>query len=86
MRYEVIRRLWRSITDSVPPYRRTKGLLEAKDADGRGRFYLVVGPVKVEVDRPTFDALVVGEHLRVLHTPGNRAISVDRLVRPEGRE
>ena len=68
----------------MPPYRTVEGPLETKETDSRGKFYIYVGSAKVEVDKATFDALVVGESLRVRHTRGYRGINIDRLHPSKG--
>ena len=87
----LLRRFWRwlkhwlwTLKDALPPYRVAEGLLEAKETDSVGRCYISVGPGRVEVDKVTFDMLVVGENLRVRHTRGHRAISIDRLLPSRG--
>ena len=75
--------LW-TLIDAFPPYRIAEGLLEAKETDSRGRCYISVGPGRVEVDKVTFEMLVVGENLRVRYTRGHRAISIDRLLPGRG--
>lgn len=75
--------LW-TLADALPPYRMVEGLLEAKNTDLRGRCYVSVGSVRVEVDRATFDMLVMGESLRVRYTRGQRAINIDRLLPRRG--
>lgn len=69
-----------SLVDAMPPYRRVEGRLTAKEAGPDGAFYLLVDDEIVEVDRLTFDALMVGEALRILSTRANQAINIDRLV------
>ena len=70
--------------DAFPPYRKVEGLIENKEADPGGKFYIRLGSARVEVDSETFDTLVVGESLRVRYTRGNRAVNVDRLLTGRG--
>ena len=86
---EPVNRFWRwlkvrvwTLVDVLPPYSKVEGLLEAKETDPRGKFYISVGSIWVEVDRTTFGILVIGENLRVRHTKSMRAINIDRLLPP----
>lgn len=74
----------KALIDSFPPYHRVEGLLEAKEVNPEGKLCISVGSVGIEVDRTTFDVLVVGERLRVLYTRRRRAITVDRLLPGKG--
>ena len=68
----------------MPPYHLVEGPLETKETDTKGKFYIHVGSAKVEIDKATFDALVVGESLRVRYTRGHRGINIDRLLPGKG--
>ena len=70
-----------AILDVIPPYRRVQGSLVDKEVATDGKCYIWVGAERVEVDRPTYDTLEVGEDLRIRTTRGRRAINVDRLLR-----
>lgn len=73
-----------ALQDAFPPYRLVEGSLDSKDT-ANGKTYLCVASAKVEVDKDTFDVLVLGEDLRVRYTRGNRAINIDRLVSGNGQ-
>ena len=73
-----------TLTDALPPYCKAEGPLETKETDSKGKFYIRVGGARVEVDRATFDWLVIGENLRVRYTKGNRAINIDRILPGKG--
>ena len=76
--------IW-TLVDAIPPYQRAEGLLETKETDSTGRIhYICVASAKVEVDKSTFETLIVGENLRVRYTRGNRAINIDRLMPGRG--
>ena len=80
---EAVRALVSALLDAAPPYRRIEGRLAAKDAGPDGRFYIYVGPDRVEVDWLTFDMLEVGEGLRARCTRSNRAVNIDRVLPEE---
>ena len=73
-----------TLLDALPPYRKVEGLLDTKDMDSDGKYYVSVGLTRVEVDHSTFETLVAGESLRVRYTRGHRAISIDRLTPGSG--
>ena len=73
-----------TLWDAIPPYRKAEGLLETKETSPHGKSYIHVGGARVEVDRATFESLVVGENLRVRYTRGNRAINIDRVLPGRG--
>jgi hypothetical protein len=75
--------MW-NLADALPPYRMAEGLLEGKETDDAGKYYVTVASAKVEVDGVTFNTLVVGENLRVRYTRGRRAINIDRLLPGRG--
>ena len=84
---ELAMRLWRAVlvtinsaVDAVPPYRKIEGRLDAKEASHDGSYYLAVDTEIVEVDRLTFDTLMVGEALRIRCTRSMKAINIDRLI------
>jgi len=58
--------------------------LDSKEAGPDGKLFISVGPEKVEVDAATFEALMVGETLRVRYTRGRRAVNIDRLLPGRG--
>jgi hypothetical protein len=74
----------RNIVDAIPPYRIAEGPLENKETDPGGKFIVTVNAVMVEVDKGTFDALVIGETLRVRYTRARRAINIDRVLPGRG--
>jgi hypothetical protein len=76
--------LW-TLADALPPYRHTEGLLDTKETYPDGKFYISVGPERVEVDAATFEALMVGETLRIRYTRGGRAVNIDRLLPGRGQ-
>ena len=77
--------LW-ALGDAFPPYRKVEGLLESKEPTPEGRFHIRVAGARVQVDRPTFDSLSVGDMLRVRYTRGNRAVNIDRVVFENGHQ
>ena len=74
-----------SLTDVCPPYYVAKGKLEVKRESTDGRLLFLVSGAWISVDRPTFELLSVGDHLRVRYTRRVRAISIDRHVDRNGR-
>lgn len=73
-----------SLVDIIPPYRVADGLLLNKETSPESKYIITVNSAKIEVDRNTFDALVIGENLRVRYTRGNRAINIDRILPGRG--
>ncbi len=71
-----------SLIDAVPPYHLYEGSLTEKVQDEMGRTWIRCGGNLVEVDPFTYEALQVGERLRLRYTRLNRAVSIDRLVPP----
>ena len=73
------------IIDACPPYRYVEGLLEGKEVlQDEKTLVLYLSSEKIEVDRHTFDILMVGESLRVRATRDNKAINIDRLIPGQG--
>ncbi len=72
-----------ALADALPRYNYYEGPLQGKEIGDGGKAYVKVGPDKVEVDRETFDTLVVGERLRVRYTRRRKAINIDRIVYTE---
>ena len=74
-----------ALTDGLPPYLYVEGLLEGKEVldDGMTRV-LYISSQKVEVDRYTFEALMIGENLRIRSTRSYKAISIDRIIPSQG--
>ena len=58
--------------------------MDSKEVGPDGTLFICVGPEKVEVDAATFEALMVGETLRVRYTRGRRAVNIDRLLPGRG--
>ena len=75
-----------SLVDAVPPYHIFEGPLSDKARDESGKCWIRCGGNPVQVDPYTFEALEVGERLRLRYTRGNRAVSIDRLVPPGDME
>ena len=73
-----------SLTDALPPYYVAEGRLDMKGKADDGRLRIRVNGAWVSVDKPTFDLLTIGEHLRVRYTRRVRAISIDRYVSRNG--
>ncbi len=71
-----------SLIDAIPPYNIFEGALTDKARDESGKCWIRCGGNPVEVDPHTYEALEVGERLRLRYTRGNRAVSIDRLVPP----
>ena len=71
--------LW-TLKDAFPPYLTAEGKLESKEINRRNTCYISVGHVRVEIDKATFDLMVVGENLKILYTTGHRAIRIDRIL------
>lgn len=74
-----------SLVDAIPPYLIYEGPLAEKLRDGNGRSLLRCGRDLVEVDGFTYESLNVGDRLRLRYTRGRKAVSIDRLVPPSGR-
>ena len=71
--------------DAFPPYRYADGLLEGKEyLDEEGRYVISVSAARVEVDRFTFDNLMIGEQVKVRLTRAGRAVNIDRIVPRQG--
>lgn len=68
-----------SLLDAVPPYRYIEATLDEKVTDERGKSYILLGGVRVEVDRETLEELVVGERLWVRYTRRHKAVNIDRI-------
>ena len=75
-----VRRIAEGALDPLPPYRRVEGTLMAKEATPTGEYLILVGRDMVQVDAITFEALKIGDALRVRCTRSLKAISIDRLV------
>ena len=75
--------LW-ALKDVLPPYRDIEGQLETKEMGADGKHLVCIGSTWVEVDRQTYDTLVIGENLKVRYTRGSRAISIDRQLPSRG--
>ena len=75
--------LW-LLKDALPPYREVEGPLETKETNLGGNCYVFVSSIWIEVDRSTFETLVVGENLHVRYTRGKRAVNIDRLLPGKG--
>ncbi len=91
MSYAKLKGVWRSLNswlwslaDAFPPYLNVEGIVETKETSPEGWYMILVGSVRVSVDRATFDVLVVGENVRVRYTRGHRAINIDRILRGRG--
>ena len=83
--FQVVVTIVRVTIDACPPYRYVEGLLVAKEVllDEKS-LVLFLSSEKIEVDRHTFDILMVGENLRVRATRDNKAINIDRLIPGQG--
>lgn len=79
----VSRWIW-ALKDSLPPYGVVEGQLETKEPGPDEKYLVCVSSTWVEVDRQTYDTLVVGENLRVRYTRGSRAVNIDRLLSRRG--
>ncbi len=73
-----------SLYDAFPPYYVTVGKLISKDVREDGECVLHVNGANIRVDRPTFEAISVGERLRIRYTRGVRAINIDRFISTNG--
>ena len=73
-----------SLADALPPYYIIEGTLESKRVDDKGRYSLIVNGAPISVDRPTYDTLAVGEHIRARHTRNSRVINIDRFLDSNG--
>ena len=83
--FQVVAIIVRVIIDACPPYRYVEGLLEGKEVlQDEKTLVLYLSSEKIEVDRHTFDILMVGENLRVRATRDNKAINIDRLIPGQG--
>ncbi len=73
-------RLGWSWLETLPPYRKIEGRLDAKETAPDGTCLILVDSQMVEVDWLTYDMLLEGEALRIRTTRSNKAINIDRLV------
>lgn len=74
-----------NFTDLFPPYKIVEGLLEGKEhLEGSRKYVIHISSLKIEVDKYTFDILMIGETLKVRHTRLNKAINIDRLIPEQG--
>jgi len=77
--------LMNTLVDGLPPYLYVEGLLEGKEVLENGiTRVLYISSRKVEVDRYTFEALMIGENLRIRSTRSYKAISIDRIIPSQG--
>lgn len=78
--WRVLRSVLSALLDAMPPYHWVEGRLDAKETGPDGAFFILVNEEIVQVDRLTFDTLMVGEALRIRCTRDNKAINIDRLL------
>ena len=72
------------LVDAFPPYYVAEGVLSDKEVSRNGRYFIHLSSTKIAVDRPTFETLSAGEHIRVRYTRGFRAVSIDRYLSTNG--
>ena len=75
-----------SLTDALPPYHIAQGTLDAKENGQGGGHYIRVAGARVRVDEASFEALTIGEMVKVRYTRGGLAINIDRYVSPNGQD
>ena len=69
-----------TLTDAIPPYRKIEGILDGKESSKDNNCFLLVRNEIIQVDKLTFNELMVGEALRIRSTRSMKAISIDRLT------
>ena len=73
-------RIIRMIFGILPPYPLIEGQLSAKERGPEGAFHILLDTSDViEVDSFTWDALIIGEPIRIRCTRENKAIYIVRL-------
>ena len=76
-------RAWiRNAADALPPYYVTEGEILDRRTGRNGEPVIVVNGAPISVDRPTFDALSIGQRVRVRYTRAARAINIDVFTTP----
>ena len=75
-----------SLADALPPYQIARGPLDAKENGQGGEHYIRVAGARVKIDEAAFDALTIGEVVKVRYTRGGMAINIDRYVSPNGND
>ena len=75
-----------SLADALPPYQIARGPLDAKENGQDGGHYIRVAGARVQIDETAFEALTVGEVVKVRYTRGGIAINIDRYVSPNGQD
>ena len=75
-----------SLMDALPPYQIARGPLDAKENGQGGGRYIRVAGARVRVDEAAFEALTIGEVVKVRYTRGGMAINIDRYVSPNGKD
>lgn len=74
------RRIISMIIGILPPYTLIEGQLSAKERGPEGAFHILLDTSDViEVDSFTWDALIIGEPIRIRCTRENKAIYIIRL-------
>lgn len=73
-------RLGWSWLETLPPYKKIEGRLDAKETAPDGTRFLLVDSKVIAVDWLTYDLLLEGEALRIWSTRSLKAINIDRLV------
>ena len=74
-----------SLADALPPYQIARGPLDAKENGQGGGRYIRVAGARVRVDEAAFEALTIGEVVKVRYTRGGMAINIDRYISPNGQ-
>ena len=69
-----------ALEDALPRYNYYEGPLHGKVMWSNGKAYIEIESDAVEVDRETFDTLVIGEDLRIRYTRRKKAINIDRIM------
>lgn len=75
-----------SLADALPPYRIARGTLDAKENGKGGGHYIRVAGARVRIDEAAFEALTVGEVVKVRYTRRGMAINIDRYISPNGND
>ena len=75
-----------SLTDALPPYQIARGPLDAKENGQGGEHYIRVAGSRVKIDEVAYEALTVGEMVKVRYTRGGKAINIDRYISPNGED
>ena len=74
---KAIESLVRSIFDAIPPYRVSRGRVDAKGFTHEGLPFIAVSSKRIIMDRHTFDILSVGQRVKIRYTRTAKAIDIE---------